>query len=88
MRTWRSGYYRVAIAYLLAFCLLAPVATLVTLEEAHIATALTHGQINLELFHRLEFAKEATNAQLWWALLAGLPSAGGCGDSRAPRSFP
>jgi serine/threonine-protein kinase len=72
-RTWRSGYYRVAIAYLLAFCLLAPVATLVTLEEAHVATALTQGQVNLELFHRLEFAKEATNAQLWWALLAGLP---------------
>jgi hypothetical protein len=73
VRTWRSGYYRVAIAYLLAFCLLAPVATLVTLEEAHVAAALTHGQLNLELFHRLEFAKEATNAQLWWALLAGLP---------------
>jgi hypothetical protein len=73
VRTWRSGYYRVAIAYLLAFCLLTPVATLVTLEEAHLATALTHGQINLELFHRLEFAKEATNAQLWWALFAGLP---------------
>jgi hypothetical protein len=73
VRTWRSGYYRVAIAYLLAFCLLAPVAMLVTLEEAHLATALTHGQVNLELFHRLEFAKQATNAQLWWALLAGLP---------------
>ena len=73
VRTWRSGYYRVAIAYLLAFCLLAPVATLVTLEEAHVATALTQGRVNLELFHRLEFAKEATNAQLWWALLAGLP---------------
>jgi hypothetical protein len=73
VRTWRTGYYRVAIAYLLAFCLLAPVATLVTLEEAHVATALTQGRVNLELFHRLEFAKEATNAQLWWALLAGLP---------------
>jgi hypothetical protein len=73
VRTWRRGYYRVAIAYLLAFCLVAPVATLVTLEEARIATALTQGQVRLELFHRLEFAKEATNAQLWWSLLAGLP---------------
>ncbi|HEX3742343.1 MAG TPA: serine/threonine-protein kinase [Bryobacteraceae bacterium] len=73
VRTWRSGYYRVAIAYLLAFCVLAPVAMLVTLEEVHFATALTQGQVKLELFHRLEFAKEATNAQLWWALLAGLP---------------
>jgi hypothetical protein len=72
-RTWRSGYYRVAIAYLLAVCLLAPVAALVTLEEAHLATALTQGKVSLELFHRLEFAKHATNAQMWWALLAGLP---------------
>jgi hypothetical protein len=73
VRTWRSGYYRVAIAYLLAFCLVAPVAMLVTLEESHLATAFTQGQARLELFHRLEFAKRATNAQLWWSLLAGLP---------------
>jgi serine/threonine-protein kinase len=73
VRTWRSGYYRVAIAYLLAFCLVAPVAALVTLEEAHLAIGLTQGQMRLELFHRLEFAKQATNAQLWWSLLAGLP---------------
>jgi len=72
-RTWRSGYYRVAIAYLLAVCLLAPVAMLVTLEEAHLATALTQGKVSLELFHRLEFAKHATNSQMWWSLLAGLP---------------
>jgi hypothetical protein len=73
IRTWRSGYYRVAIAYLLAFCLVAPVAMLVTLEETHVATALTRGQVTLELFHRLDFAKQATNAQLWWSLLAALP---------------
>ena len=73
MRTWRSGYYRVAIAYLLAFCIVTPVAMLVTLEESHLATALTQGQARLELFQRLEFAKHATNAQIWWALLAGLP---------------
>ncbi|MGD0869388.1 MAG: serine/threonine-protein kinase [Bryobacteraceae bacterium] len=73
IRTWKRGHYRVAIAYLLAFCLVAPVAALVTLEEAHVFTALTQGKQNLELFHRLEFAKEATNAQIWWALLAGLP---------------
>ena len=73
IRTWRSGYYRVAIAYLLAFCLVAPVAMLVTLEETRLATSLTLGQVRLELFHRLEFVKQATNAQLWWALLAGLP---------------
>ena len=73
-RDWQRGYYRVAIAYLLAFCVLLPVAVLVTLEEGGWFTALTQGQARLELFHRLAFAREATNAQLWWALLAGLPA--------------
>jgi predicted Ser/Thr protein kinase len=73
IRNWRSEYYRVSVAYLLAFCLLAPVAVLVTLEEAHLFTGLTMGQPRLELWHRLELAKEATNAQFWWAILAGLP---------------
>ena len=73
IRTWRRGLYRVAIAYLLAFCLVAPVAVLVTLEEARWFTALTQGKPDLEFFHRLEAAKQATNAQLWWSLVAGLP---------------
>jgi len=33
----------------------------------------TQGLVRLELFHRLKFAKQATNAQVWWSLLAGLP---------------
>lgn len=65
VRNWRREYYRVSVAYLLAFCMLAPVAVLVTLEEAHLFTALTLGQPQLELFHRLQLAKEATNAQFW-----------------------
>ena len=73
VRTWQRRYYRVAVAYLLAFCLVAPVAALVTVEEARLFTGLTMGRMDLELFHRLGFAKEATNAQLWWAVLAGLP---------------
>jgi hypothetical protein len=73
MREWRGGRFRVAIAYLLAFCLLAPIASLVTWEEAGLFTLLTRGDIKLELFHRLEFARPATNAQLWWAILTGLP---------------
>lgn len=75
IRTWRAGYFRVAIAYLLTFCLTVPVAVLVTLEELRVSTALTWGDPKLELFQRLEFAKQATNAQLWWALLAALPVA-------------
>jgi len=73
IRDWQRGYYRVAVAYLLAFCLVAPVAVLVTVEEARLFTGITMGRVNLELFHRLSFDKEATNAQLWWAILAGLP---------------
>ena len=73
MREWRGGRFRVAIAYLLAFCLLTPIASLVTAEELGLFTTLTHGNLQLELFHRLGFAREATNAQFWWAIFAGLP---------------
>jgi serine/threonine protein kinase len=73
VRHWRRGQFRVAIAWLLAFCLLVPIAMLATLEEARLFTTLTQGRISLELFHRLEFARVATNAQLWWSILAGLP---------------
>jgi len=73
IRTWRRGHYRVAIAYLLAFCLLTPVAALVTLEEIRLFAGFTQGNIKLELFERLGFAKQFTNTQIWWSLLAGLP---------------
>jgi hypothetical protein len=72
-RNWKSGNARVAIGFLLACCLVAPIAALATAQEAGLFTALTQGQARLELFHRLEFSKQATNAQLWWALLAALP---------------
>lgn len=73
VRNWRREHYRVSVAYLLAFCILAPVAVLVTLEEAHFFAALTLLQPRLELSHRLQLAKKATNAQFWWAILAGVP---------------
>jgi hypothetical protein len=73
VRNWRQGRFRVAIAYLLALCLLAPIAVLVTVEETRLAATLGIGWGKLELFHRLKFAREATNAQLWWAILSGLP---------------
>ena len=73
-REWLRGAFRVAIAYMMAFCLVAPIAALVTFEEAGWFTAFTQGRIDLELFHKLEFPKQATNAQLWWALLAGFPA--------------
>src|ERR1019366_4273254 len=73
IRMWKRGHHRVAIAHLLALCMVLPVCVLVTVEEAHFFTGITQGLVRLELFHRLQFAKQATNAQLWWSLLAGLP---------------
>ncbi|MBZ5585091.1 MAG: hypothetical protein LAQ30_23345 [Acidobacteriia bacterium] len=73
LRTWRRGYCRVSIAYLLAVCLVTPVAMLLTLEAARLFTAFTQGKANLELFQRLEVRQAATNAQLWWSLLSTLP---------------
>jgi serine/threonine protein kinase len=73
VRTWRRGYHRVAIAYLLAFCVVLPVAALITMEEAGAFGSVARGGEILELFHRLMLPKHATNAQLWWALAAGLP---------------
>ena len=73
VRTWKRGNFGVAIAYLLAFCLLAPIAVLVTLEEFHLFAGLTQGKEALELFYRLEATKKAANSQVWWALAASLP---------------
>jgi hypothetical protein len=70
---WRRGRFRVAIAYLLAFCLLAPIAMLVTVEETRLFAGLGRDWNKLELFRRLKFERLATNAQLWWAILSGLP---------------
>jgi serine/threonine protein kinase len=71
---WNRKHYRFAIAYLLAFCLLLPVALLVTMNELKILMALTKGRENLELFYRLDAFRKTTNLQLWWALLASLPA--------------
>ena len=72
VRIWKKHQFRFAIAYLLAFCLLLPVAMLVAMGEFKILTAFTKGREDLELFYRLSFRK-ATNLQVWWALLASLP---------------
>ena len=44
-----------------------------TFEEAGPVHHTDPRRSQLELFHRLEFARPATNAQLWWALFTGLP---------------
>jgi serine/threonine protein kinase len=73
IRIWRRNRFRFAIAYLLAFCLLLPLAFLLTMTEFGIFTAFTQGRQDLELFYKLEWFRRTTNLQLWWALLASLP---------------
>jgi predicted Ser/Thr protein kinase len=73
IRSWKTGQFRFSIAYLLAFCLLLPVALLVTMGEYGIFSAFTKGRQDLELFYRFDSFKKTTNAQLWWALLLSLP---------------
>ncbi len=74
IRSWKAGRLRFAIAYLLAFCLLLPIALLVTMGEYGAFSGLTKGRQNLELFYKFDSFKKTTNAQLWWALLLSLPA--------------
>lgn len=75
IRSWKAGRFRFAIAYLLAFCLLLPIALSVTMGEFRIFSGLTRGREDLELFYKFgNTFKQTTNAQLWWALLLSLPA--------------
>jgi len=73
LHCWRSGRLRIAMAYLLAFCLLAPVLLLVAMGEYGIFAGLTRNREDLELFYQFDGFKRTTNAQLWWSLLLALP---------------
>jgi Protein kinase domain len=70
---WKAGHLRVAVAYLLSFCLLAPLALAVFMYEYGLFTAFTRGDQSLELFGKYEMLKRTTNAQMWWAILLSLP---------------
>jgi serine/threonine protein kinase len=74
IRSWRSDQHRIAVAYLLAFCLLLPIALLVAMGECGVFAGFTQGKENLELFSKLPAFKRTTNAQLWWAILFSLPA--------------
>jgi hypothetical protein len=73
LRCWVRGQPRIAIAYLLAFCLLTPVALQVAMGEYHIGDAIIPGHEQRELFEKSENLRGATNLQLWWSLLLSLP---------------
>jgi tRNA A-37 threonylcarbamoyl transferase component Bud32 len=74
IRGWAAGRLRIAVAYLLAFCLLLPVALLVTMQACGLFTGLTRDRENLELLFQFESFQRTTNAQLWWALCLSLPA--------------
>lgn len=72
-RLWRRGQLRVAMAYLLAFCLLLPIALLVTMGVFHMwAAAPAHKDWEL-LWGLDEPFRQTTNAQLWWSICLSLP---------------
>jgi len=73
VRSWQREQRRIAIAYLLAFCLLLPVALLVGMDRIGLLTGLTRNDQTLEFFARFESFKRTTNAQLWWSVLLSLP---------------
>ena len=75
LHLWKNGRKRIAVAFLLAFCLLLPITLLVAMVDYKILTTLTQGNPQLEVFRDVpEGYNRPTNAQLWWALLLSLPA--------------
>lgn len=76
LRLWKAGQFGVGIAYLLAFCLLVPIALLVTFGAYHLFTRIAENA-DWELLGRVSKTfKQTTNAQLWWAVILSLPAYG------------
>jgi serine/threonine-protein kinase len=73
IRCWRDSRRRVGVAYLLAFCLLLPLALMVAMGQYHVLAASSQNNPKLEFFARFESFREATNAQLWWSIALSLP---------------
>jgi len=74
LRLWRVGQLRIGIAYLLAFCLLLPIALLVFFGEYQLFAKVAANP-EWELLGKLsDKFKQTTNAQLWWAEFFSLPA--------------
>ncbi len=54
IRAWKQGQRRIAVAFLLAFCLLLPTATLVAMKEWKILAHFSQGKESLEFFAKFE----------------------------------
>ncbi|HKF21219.1 MAG TPA: serine/threonine-protein kinase [Candidatus Angelobacter sp.] len=73
IRCWRENQRRIGVAYLLAFCLLLPLALMVVMGQYHLLVTPSQNNPKLEFFARFESFREATNAQLWWSIILSLP---------------
>jgi len=73
IRCWKQGRLRIAIAYLLAFCLVCPVALIIVMNRWDLLTGFSHGKLSLEVIAQFSVTERPTNAQLWWAILLSLP---------------
>jgi hypothetical protein len=74
IRLWKEGQLRIAMAYLLAFCLLLPIVLLVAMGEYYL-WAKPAANEKWELLWNLSATfRQTTNAQLWWSIFLSLPA--------------
>ena len=74
IRCWKQMRFRIAIAYLLAFCLLLPVTLVIAMNRLDLATGFSLGRKSLEIIAQFSMTQRPTNAQLWWAICISLPA--------------
>ena len=74
IRCWRQERFRIAIAYLLAFCLLLPVALMIAMNRMDLLSGFSLGKESLEIIAQFSMTRRPTNAQLWWAICLSLPA--------------
>jgi hypothetical protein len=73
VRLWKAGQLRIGIAYLLAFCLLLPIALLVAFGAYGFFAAVANPDWEL-LGSISKTFKQTTNTQIWWAVAVSLPA--------------
>ncbi len=73
IRLWRGQQWRIALAFLLAFCALIPVAAIAFMTETGLQNESVKGREWIAGFPQADGWKPVTNAQLWWALVLALP---------------
>ena len=74
IRLWKEGQLRIAMAYLLASCLLLPNVLLVVMGEYHLWAKPASNEKWELLWNLSETFRQTTNAQLWWSVFLSLPA--------------